>query len=912
MTDTVGAVYVRVMSDSRGFAKELRTVGEKGGNRASKAFSKAFHDGAVKDLNKLNLERYLTPKIGNWAKDYVKQVKIAEAAGKDLDINFAIGQIVSDDELQKLHERLGVPFAQIARYVRKEIPKAARSGFADVDRESAAAARKQKARDKERVDFWLKEMKRIRPLSDVWSNTNFRNVLWRLGDDLQKIVTPAMRDALKEGGRVDWLDTADGEARIRRLANTYRISFADAERAVRKEMQRTMQERDAALGWFAKMRRSMRAMANDSKVLDKRVKGIYQSFRRMGTGGAFDTITTLFGGIIRGSFLAGKAFVSLGSLAGSALENIGDMVTEASKKMGRLEGLVSGVGGAMASIGQAIASSLSSGIAGIAVLAAAAVALVSVLGAVAQVLSAIVALIVAAGSAMYYVVSQAALLVPILGALGLGFAAVAVGGWDAAKSVGLLVKAMNETDPKKRAEAMDEYVDSLKDLGPAARDAVKALRPLIEGFAGFKKEVGERLFEGMAASIKRAQPLIDKFKTGLLEIADAAGDVIKAFLDLGADTKFVEDFNTMMTLSAGLVRDLGTAAADVFAGLNSFFAAMAPVVKLFGEDIKGIAASFKEWAQSESGQAAILEFFTTAREMGKLFWGVLKEAGGALHDLFTDPATVEAAKGLLTWITEKIQEFRKWIAEASEDGRLAEWFDNAKQVGLVLWDVMMGLVGAFKALLTPESITTLKLIGAWFLSWVNAIVLVVRIVGTLAWAFSMAFSIIKNAVLWIINGWKLIWDAVSSAVKKFNDARNAGKSMGDALKAAFNGVREAWNRFLERLRSIRWPTPPAWLSKAWGLITGSNKAAAGGLFMGPTQRLIGEEGPEVVIPLHRPLSRVDPSVRNMAAMMRGGAGPGGGTVNSRTMTNYWTVTSPSPDGRVVASQIVNRMAAMAS
>lgn len=47
------------------------------------------------------------------------------------------------------------------------------------------------------------------------------------------------------------------------------------------------------------------------------------------------------------------------------------------------------------------------------------------------------------------------------------------------------------------------------------------------------------------------------------------------------------------------------------------------------------------------------------------------------------------------------------------------------------------------------------------------------------------------------------------------------------------------------------------------------KTATGGLFLGPQARVIGEAGPEMVVPLSRPLSQVDPAVRNVAAFAQG-------------------------------------------
>lgn len=63
--------------------------------------------------------------------------------------------------------------------------------------------------------------------------------------------------------------------------------------------------------------------------------------------------------------------------------------------------------------------------------------------------------------------------------------------------------------------------------------------------------------------------------------------------------------------------------------------------------------------------------------------------------------------------------------------------------------------------------------------------------------------------------------------------------------------------------------------------------ATGGTFAGPQKRLIGEAGPEAVVPLRRPLSQVDPSVRWLSAIAQGIGSPmasgGIGGTPSRTV-----------------------------
>jgi hypothetical protein len=89
--------------------------------------------------------------------------------------------------------------------------------------------------------------------------------------------------------------------------------------------------------------------------------------------------------------------------------------------------------------------------------------------------------------------------------------------------------------------------------------------------------------------------------------------------------------------------------------------------------------------------------------------------------------------------------------------------------------------------------------------------------------------------------------------------------------------------------------------------------ASGGLVFGPTRALIGEAGPEAVIPLTRPLSMVDPSVRDLAAMVRGGgmAYPTFDSRTGKTINNTINVYPTQSDPAAVAQSVLNRTVVLA-
>jgi hypothetical protein len=87
--------------------------------------------------------------------------------------------------------------------------------------------------------------------------------------------------------------------------------------------------------------------------------------------------------------------------------------------------------------------------------------------------------------------------------------------------------------------------------------------------------------------------------------------------------------------------------------------------------------------------------------------------------------------------------------------------------------------------------------------------------------------------------------------------------------------------------------------------------ASGGVFDGAQWRVIGEAGPEAVVPLNRPLNRVDPAVRALSAFAQGltppGGSSGGGGGGKHIEVGGITINTPTENPRAVAAEVIARM-----
>lgn len=149
----------------------------------------------------------------------------------------------------------------------------------------------------------------------------------------------------------------------------------------------------------------------------------------------------------------------------------------------------------------------------------------------------------------------------------------------------------------------------------------------------------------------------------------------------------------------------------------------------------------------------------------------------------------------------------------------------------------------------------------------------------------------------IANNWTIFWNNLPTIVEgAYKKVTSFATAMFVALKVQFqtglNGALGSWNAFwaglpnavqgaVNRVTSLvsglmaavqRALGGVGSLSRAAGGTIGGNSGgsfASGGVLSGPRRILAGEAGPEAIVPLRRPLSQVDPSVRWLSALAQG-------------------------------------------
>jgi histone H3/H4 len=603
------------------------------------------------------------------------------------------------------------------------------------------------------------------------------------------------------------------------------------------------------------------------------------SLRRMGTGGFFDSLTNVAGsllGILGKISKIGKIFVKPIEWLGQGLEGLGTIVGKLGGKFAKVGGAISRMGGALLKLAKNPY-----------VLAAAAVAaLTSGLALIGKALSFVLILIKTAGTLILqlgtwlaYAGASAAVLAPMLISVGIGAGVAFLGMKDAASAAKNYFQILQEDDPEKRAEAMKAYNEELKKLGPNTRAAVKALEPLMDTFKGIKTEMSERIFKDVADDLKGLAPLMDIIKNGMGGVADSIGIVVGKFIELFQSSQFLKDVTILFDAARNIVRDLGSAAADTFGGLTTVFAIIAPLAERLAEGLMFAAQNFKDFTETEEGQNKIKSFFENAYQNASLLWGAIKDVFAGIASLIFAVNEDTGQQSFIERIAEAAENFRKWAADPKTKEDVAGWIDKAKTAFGLLKDVVVKVIEKWNELDTPKNRETFTKVVDTVGDLIGLFFDIIRIAGFVASVlyapFKPVVQVFKDIVGWVSDlvGW-------------------LGKL---------------------KVPDLKWPKMPDWLPGDQG--GGKNKKAAGGLVFAPTRAIIGEAGPEAIIPLTRPLSQVDPSVRAMAALLRGQQKPKVGMAATATigpsMTNNFNITSQAEDPRAVAAQVVNRLAASA-
>jgi hypothetical protein len=395
----------------------------------------------------------------------------------------------------------------------------------------------------------------------------------------------------------------------------------------------------------------------------------------------------------------------------------------------------------------------------------------------------------------------------------------------------------------------------------------------------------------------------DQLRPALAKLVTATGDVVQAQTLL----------NLALDISAGTGKDLGAvsdALGKAFNGTLGPLKKLDPALTALIKEGASTGEVFKALSETFGGQAAAAADTTAGRMEGlKIRMDEVKESIG------------EAVMPIIEELMPAFVSISDWASKNT--GKIVAIGTAIAGIGAIIlitngamaaYAAVTAIVAAAQAIMTISTYALYAALGVGvILAIIAAIVVLEAKFGFLGDAVEgvkimaeFLWNAIKTGFGWVVNNWPLLLAVLAgpfglaiAAIVKFKDQIigvvksiigfmvSAFSSIAETIlapfKAVFNGIANLWNNTVGALGF----TVPSWVPLGLGgktfEVPDIPVLGDGGIVTGPTLALIGERGPEAVIPLNGSNN-----------------GMGGNTINI-------TVTSADPNAVVSALQRYVRM-----
>ena len=431
----------------------------------------------------------------------------------------------------------------------------------------------------------------------------------------------------------------------------------------------------------------------------------------------------------------------------------------------------------------------------------------------------------------------------------------------------LAIPIISTFDGKGISKAVNEF-KNLEGASKKAQFAIKkATVPATLAIAG----LGAALFDATKGAMEDVAAQ-DKLAGVLKRVTGATDKQIQANEDfitkqgqlLGiTDDELRPALGRLATATGSVTKaqELATAAMDIAAATGKpLEAVISAVEKAYGGNTAALAKLAPEVRQMIKDGASFEEVM---KELAKTTGGAATEsantAAGKFKTLKTSlDETKESIGAALLPAVEKVlpylQSMADWASDNPDKFLIIAGTIGAIAAAFVIANTAIKVYAASVAIATAAQ----TLFNAAL--YANPIVIVVLLIAALVLGLVLAYKKFE--------GFRNIVDTVGRALKYgflfvLESIKSAVDGLYEAFKFVFNNIAKLWNGTVGKLSfSI-----PSWVPKIGGKgfdIPDIPLLAAGGIVTGPTLAMIGERGPEAVIPLSGP---------------NAGGGMGGNTIN---------------------------------
>ncbi len=258
-------------------------------------------------------------------------------------------------------------------------------------------------------------------------------------------------------------------------------------------------------------------------------------------------------------------------------------------------------------------------------------------------------------------------------------------------------KAIQKNDPKA-------FTDSMRNLGPAAREVAYALGGINKAFNSIKLNTQQALLDGLGnALLTLGAQVLPTVNAGFQRIGQSMNAALKNAANLAGQPLFSGLLATIFADTAHNIDILSGAVAPLLSLFTNLYLVTRPYVSLLAEGAVNLIKTASAYLGTARGQAAlnlaIQEGIIATRQIGKLVSAVF----GLLTSVFR--TSVESGASLISTLTGIIRQTEAWVNSAAGQRDLINLFSFASlfvqsfahSLGIAL-QVVFGFTNALNSL----------------------------------------------------------------------------------------------------------------------------------------------------------------------------------------------------------------------
>lgn len=350
-------------------------------------------------------------------------------------------------------------------------------------------------------------------------------------------------------------------------------------------------------------------------------------------------------------------------------------------------------------------------------------------------------------------------LVPVVGALGAGIAAVgvaaggagvagllALGGVAATMKVafsGMGDALKNAFDP----ENADKYQQALAKLDPSARSVVESVKKIGDQFRsmGIKTAVSEAMFAGLGPQLERLTRFLPAVRDMMVGIAGGFHDGAKNALSFVNSARGMGIVKGILGDASAMGRQFGAALGNIVPGLLAIGRGATQAFRPLTDGLSGASKRLSDFLIQAQQTGRIERFFQRGIDTAKQFGQVLSTAGSILGGVF-HAASVAGGGNPLGGILGSLQKVSDWVHSFDGQNALVTFFRSAREAMGAVMPVFTELAGVIGKDVAPIVADLAKTIGPSLVSAVHSLGEAIRGAAPTIHLMGEAFALVLRSV----------------------------------------------------------------------------------------------------------------------------------------------------------------------